>query len=364
VVAPVTGPFFFDREIPKIVDIYGTPYAYVGAEFHRKWYRQKRPRIDPLPYDFTYKAVVNESYLFPPNYRSTANCPIFEADKVSGPLSKAYGKFKDKVNEQSMWAVNLIEGERSVKMIANRAGQLLRFSRHVARGNFGRAARELGLAAKPKGVSTKHSFSNNWLEYHFGWEPLVKDIGSGLATVCDPYMPRYVSGSATGHWTGYYTDPDHSGSSYRVFTGKGVTKVRMGAYVQVTNPNAFLLDQLGFTNPAAIAWELVPFSFVVDWFSNVGQVLSAYTDFMGTSLTRAFTTTTQRIDASETWIGGQSAVPVWVRGVAFIHVNTMSFFMKRELGISTPSLFLRPFKGFSVVRGATAIALLTQFLKH
>lgn len=364
-VAPVTGPFTSTRTIPFYTDIFGSQYEYPGRKVERTWYRQRKPRIDPLPYDLKYRAVLNEFYLFPPNYRSCETyCPNFDASRVSFPLSKAYGKFKDAVNEQSMWAVNLYEGKQAVAMVASRAGSLLRFGRNLARGNFVAASRELGLAAKPKGVSAKKSFANNWLEYHFGWEPLVKDIGAGLSTICDPYMPKSVSGGAQHSEMWHYEDGDRSGTSYRVWPFHYTTKVRMGAYVSVSNPNAFLLDQLGFTNPLAVAWELVPFSFVVDWFSNVGQVLSSYTDFMGVTLSRAYTTTTQEIKSNEKWIGGASAIPTWVRGVGFINCSYMSFYMKRELGISTPGLVLKPFHGFSVSRGATAIALLTQFLKH
>lgn len=35
------------------------------------------------------------------------------------------------------------------------------------------------------------------------------------------------------------------------------------------------LSRLGLTNPALLAWELVPFSFVADWFVNIGDCLQS-----------------------------------------------------------------------------------------
>jgi len=35
------------------------------------------------------------------------------------------------------------------------------------------------------------------------------------------------------------------------------------------------VGQYGFTNPLSLAWELTPFSFVIDWWINVGEVLSS-----------------------------------------------------------------------------------------
>lgn len=46
------------------------------------------------------------------------------------------------------------------------------------------------------------------------------------------------------------------------------------------DPNATTLrtlNQLGLVNPASLAWELIPWSFVVDWFIPIGPLLSVLT---------------------------------------------------------------------------------------
>lgn len=51
--------------------------------------------------------------------------------------------------------------------------------------------------------------------------------------------------------------------------------------VCVRNKTLMRLEQFGLANPAVVAWELVPFSFVADWFVGVGDYLAAQTALLG-----------------------------------------------------------------------------------
>ena len=52
----------------------------------------------------------------------------------------------------------------------------------------------------------------------------------------------------------------------------------------ISSPNSLKANQLGLVNPASVAWELIPFSFLVDWFLPVGKFLESYTDTVGMQL--------------------------------------------------------------------------------
>lgn len=41
------------------------------------------------------------------------------------------------------------------------------------------------------------------------------------------------------------------------------------------------MQQLGFANPVGLAWELIPYSFVVDWALNIGSYLDLQTSLWG-----------------------------------------------------------------------------------
>jgi hypothetical protein len=51
-------------------------------------------------------------------------------------------------------------------------------------------------------------------------------------------------------------------------------RTEVGLYFSV--PNDFKVQDFTSLNPLAIAWELVPFSFVVDWFVGVGSYLDSW----------------------------------------------------------------------------------------
>lgn len=52
---------------------------------------------------------------------------------------------------------------------------------------------------------------------------------------------------------------------------------------------------LGFTEPLEAAWELIPLSFVVDWFFNVGKTLAAWTPNIGFNTLGSWVTTRSTI---------------------------------------------------------------------
>jgi len=142
-----------------------------------------------------------------------------------------------------------------------------------------------------------------------------------------------------------------------------IQRVQLIADIVIEDPNVFRLNQLGFVNPAVIAWELVPFSFVVDWFSNVGMVLSSYTDFVGMSLQNACTTSYAEYHDNFYYKGHDPNN--WFGRIIAPYSERKAVTVRRSQGITMPNLVLRPPKWPSVVRGATAISLLSQFLgKH
>jgi hypothetical protein len=362
-VAPVTGPFSQTVIIPGPLQANGTP-SQQGRKT-KVWYRQKKPYNLPLYFDTDYRYNTSHTDLrYVPTYPWWGYCPAtFSNPGYNEAYNKAYEKLVSRLSDaKSLWAVNLLEGKRSLEMIVDRAKQLRRFARALNRWEFPAAAAILKMSAVPPKASRKKSFANNWLEFHFGWEPLVKDIGAALQTFVDPFRSSGESILLRGSGRSKSDTTTRSTGLYERL--RIVTKARAQVQVSVSNPNLFLLEQLGFVNPATVLWETVPFSFVVDWFVNVGQVLGSVSEWIGLSLTNPFYSGLQVQEKDYVWYTTQLGSSPTKIGEGYAWGSGTTVFALRRTGLPGPTLRVKPFRGLSPTRGATAIALLLQVMKR
>lgn len=263
---------------------------------------------------------------------------------------KAWMRFKEQLGEQSEMAVNFAQWKQAVSMITLRALQLFRFTRELKRGNLKHAAGLLGMPEPPKGAKHRHAknISSQWLEYSYGWKPLVQDIGNAIDILQgEPKFGR-ARGRASSPMELVHIPPPFlwTTGTKQMFKAR----VQYDAFVRVNNPNLALANQLGFVNPATVAWELVPFSFVVDWFAPVGEFLSGWTDLIGFEVTDASTSIQEQCIYDTYWSGYP-----WTS-----RIFTTSF--DRKLVIDDYEWFIPPFKRFSVARAANAVSVLIQQL--
>ena len=113
-----------------------------------------------------------------------------------------------------------------------------------------------------------------WLEARYGWRPLMYDIEEFNETLreFDEKRTRWSERvGATERWTdtetiSWSTEPYNW---YIDRTNEYEISLRGSCTADI------MLDKWR-TDAAVTAWEVVPYSFVVDWFFNVGQALSAH----------------------------------------------------------------------------------------
>jgi hypothetical protein len=239
-------------------------------------------------------------------------------------------------------------------MIAKRASQLLRAVKQVKRLEFRKAAKTLGITM-PKGFSRKKQFSSNWLEFHFGWAPLFGDIGAAVKTLQDPLPNRKIRMGSTDSFqvrTGPYPQQPNPGFANEMEWW--TVSVRSGCRLVLTNPDLYLANQLGFTNPATVAWELVPYSFIVDWFIPIGEFLSAMTATLGLEIVDGW--------YSHRIFYQRHRLSTSIDNIPLNYFG-WSITCLREVGAISPFPSLRPHVGFSPTRALTAVTLLIQHLK-
>lgn len=384
----ITPVFFPPKPIPtqdkfRVVTFNGPPWTSpaTGQVYFPQWFTsvsrwkvQPKPYKEPLPYSRERTIVLSFSEYGNNNYyATTASAPSYDESALELAYNKAYSKVVTEIGDQSQWAVNLFEYKQAVSLVERRSLQVYRLFKAVKSLNVSSVIRAVDAISSrslkdPKiekllryRNSSSHppgwlkraskSGSNAWLELHFAVEPALKDIEAAVKTL-NTAPPRkrirakgVYRSSETVSLSGYVTQRDHDSRVSRCMIGMDIT---------VSNPNTFLASQLGIVNPASFAWEVLPWSFVLDWFGNVGQYLQSYSDFMGLDVSRSFTTFYQVNDRIRDF-----AVPAEGSGFS---ATFRSVFNTRTLGFRRPFLRFTPFRGFSVVRGATALSLALQQL--
>jgi hypothetical protein len=117
--------------------------------------------------------------------------------------------------------------------------------------------------------------SSEYLNYRYGWRPLIMDIQN----LTDAILTYNEKRSRYSQRAGATTRTTHQ----RNFSASwGFFNVACSVYddVTVSHRGSVCADievpKFQF-NPLQTAWELVPLSFVVDWFVNIGRSISALT---------------------------------------------------------------------------------------
>lgn len=77
------------------------------------------------------------------------------------------------------------------------------------------------------------------------------------------------------------------------YTGASSVTCQVRAGVLVRAEIASKLAIWGLTHPLETVWELVPFSFIADWFFNIGQTLASWTPEVGVLPLSSWSTVTQ-----------------------------------------------------------------------
>lgn len=132
--------------------------------------------------------------------------------------------------------------------------------------------------------------ARRYLEIVYGWKPLMSDI-YGVYVLAKEQSIRAMLLSAEGksrrHLSGGAGEfHDFSNATTTKWTStEENAKVNCKLYGRIDPNHAGLrsLNQLGLLNPLSLAWELVSWSFVVDWFCPIGPVLNALTAPAGLS---------------------------------------------------------------------------------
>jgi hypothetical protein len=184
--------------------------------------------------------------------------------------NRALTKLLAKIKEHDFnLGVDLGQMKQTVNLLSGNLGKLGRAALALRRGDFSTAARQLG--AHPRGTRLKPSdISGRWLELQYGWLPLLSSCyGAAEAFAAISSGPRKRVFIATGS-----TKLDWNLSQSPV-TYQALVKGKIGRRIQYEMYEEMSVARnLGLEDPLSVAWELTPWSFVIDWFYPIGNYLS------------------------------------------------------------------------------------------
>jgi len=300
---PPTGYSFRKREVNRAI---GKSHLQVDGVY-------------PAGHWSTYEGLVGNSGCF--NSLNHFNEIYSETSALTVParlansaLIAARNRLKDqKVDLGTAWG----ERKQTMRLLGDTATSMATALKRLRHGDIRGAMRDLGISSKkraPKGSNV----TNKWLELQYGWKPLLSDIYGS----CDALSKRDKS-----DWrvTAKALRSEFSVYPYeRLFTGgsnfdsyRGTAKVERGAFVRIDaiphNDLTMSLASLGVLNPLNVGWELVPFSFVVDWFLPIGGWLSSLDALVG--YTDAYTSTSKLVRAEWEDVG----VSVDISKTRYVH---------------------------------------------
>lgn len=236
----------------------------------------------------------------------TTTTPGLETESVC--ISKAIQRFYSNAKElKSSIGVSIAEAPRTFNLIASTATRLANSFLFLRKGQIGKAFAELQYTnnalerrlrsqykfllshelKRVKRTTARNWASSAWLEMQYGWTPLLsevfnacEDLASRFAAVPSDLTIRGGYACKAGrNWTVNFNGNQTVPKAY-VFTFNPdenffERKVGFVCSVRVIDSVLRAKANLGMSNPAAIAWELLPWSFVVDWFVPIGAFIES-----------------------------------------------------------------------------------------
>lgn len=186
--------------------------------------------------------------------------------------------------------------------------------------------------------------SGAWLNYIYGIKPFVSDLHSIAHS--DLKQIAWLKGKHTVDYQRHMTM-----GTKGFLSNVGTYKATYKGGLSLASPITATLAGAGLTNPALIAWELTPFSFMGDWLLPVGPYLemlsstSGYNKHSG-SITRGTKEEYRQMNDQNAFAYGE-----WKR----INRATISF----------PSPPLPRFKNpYSPIHALNALSIIHQFVKE
>lgn len=219
--------------------------------------------------------------------------------------------------EISRSSTNLAEALASIKQTAGMLAKPGKFLKHVQKQNIP-LKRDAPIAELRASLDRA---GQTWLEGTYGYLPLISDLIELSSIVRNPRkalekLNKPIQKDKYDTYQGadtYQVNPDLGPNQARLAISSKIEASRLVRFTGTPNPSFQAMGianqmatYLGLNDFGRLAWELTPYSFVIDWFTDMGKTLSsaaaanghvAYVDLVFSSCHHTKRTTTHQIVA-------------------------------------------------------------------
>jgi len=300
------------------------------------------------------------------------------ADHLAGAQSKAFMSLTSQTTNSVQIGVDVGEIEQMVNMIAINIARIGHAAKSLRHGNLTDVANALRVKPRrgrgPMKLEPDNykNLANYWLEFIYGWRPLLQDIYGSIES-----LGKYLEHNswnlvvkAKGRESSNFTVPlpdliTPLGGLCGAETHSIISRCKYVIYYRRDDHVKILATELGLTNPLSIAWELLPFSFVVDWFLPIGSYLETLHAFDGlqfiSGVKSKLTTEECQTEIYKSWEqGGNPSRTIVFGGSRSRRTVRFDRTVMGDFPSPTPPFLKSP---ISVIHATNALALLTSIFK-
>lgn len=218
-----------------------------------------------------------------PGHSGSAARPIHDLSEIDARLqNKTLLKLKDQ-------KINLVQafGEREqlANMLTTTVHRVASSVRKLKSGDLRGAAKVFQVqVSRKRGSEYRKRFekdpgkavANAWLELQYGWLPFLSDV-YGAAELVAQKTIREVRNRTTKRDKDFLRTKEVGVGQFGIRYFSECQSLLTTKYTlwYSTDSESHTLAQMGITNPLHVAWELTPWSHVVDWFIPIGNYLSS-----------------------------------------------------------------------------------------
>lgn len=269
------------KRIGSIVPTTNNAYSYTkvtdpGWQYVHYLYQDiRRQPIFPYIEKFVYYERSLDGFAQAPQSLSGESHPVLPpggsaTDLINDATGKALKTLFSKLENANAQVANIVaERAQTYSMMASSIQRLQAFLQSPKKAVIGYIT--------DKGVTKR--VANDSLQYAFGVEPLLKDVydlsQAFSKSLTDSANTDMVKVNSTGTASDTIFSGYESGSYFSDwYTVERKVRVRYMCEYRIDNSTYNALNRFGLVDPSRVLWEVLPWSFVIDWFLPIGSFLS------------------------------------------------------------------------------------------